>query len=121
VVLGWLPVLAWMALIFVLSSQPTPPRAPDELLDVLLKKAAHFVEYVVLALLLVRALVGTHEPIGWRTKTLALVVAVAYAVSDEVHQRFVPGRGPSAWDVGIDSLGAMSGVALFARWRDARR
>lgn len=116
----WLPVLAWMALIFVLSSQPSPPRAPDDLLDTLLKKGAHFGEYLVLAMLLSRALLAWGA-VSWRAKVVALGIAVAYAVSDELHQGLVPGRTPSPWDVGIDALGAISGITLFVWWRDARR
>ena len=104
-----------MALIFVLSAQPSLPRAPDDLLDTLGKKAAHFAEYLVLGALLSHALASRGA--GWRHRLLAFVIAVAYAVSDEAHQAFVPGRMPSAWDVGIDAIGAASGVALVARWR----
>jgi len=114
---NWLPVIAWMALIFVLSSQPLLPQAPDALLDGLLKKAAHFGEYLVLVMLLSRALSPARGAVGWRVGALALGIAVAYAVSDELHQNFVPGRTPSPWDVAIDSLGAISGTLLFARWQ----
>ena len=54
----WLPPIALMGLIFFLSSQPSLPRAPDDLLDLLTKKGAHFGEYLVLAILLARALAG---------------------------------------------------------------
>ena len=105
-----------MGLIFFLSSQPSLPKAPDDLLDVLTKKCAHFGEYLVLTLLLSRALAGgaaIHGP----SVVVGLVIAVAYAMSDELHQQFVPGRTPSPWDVVIDALGAIAGVMLFARWR----
>jgi len=119
IVTHWLPVVAWMALIFFLSSQPALPRAPDQLLDALIKKGAHFGEYLVLAMLLSRALSAAREAIGWRVSMLALGIAIAYAVSDELHQRFVPGRSPSPWDAGIDSLGAIAGVTLCTWWRRA--
>lgn len=115
---NWLPVLACMALIFVLSSQPSLPRAPDDLLDTLLKKGAHFGEYVILAILVSRALFA-RGAISWRAKVVALGIAVAYAVSDELHQGLVPGRTPSPWDVGIDAFGAIVGITLFVWW--ARR
>jgi VanZ family protein len=105
-----------MGLIFFVSSQPSLPRAPDELLDLLTKKGAHFGEYLVLALLLARALAGG-GPIRLSAIVLALGIAVAYATSDELHQRFVPGRTSSPTDVAIDALGAVAGLVAFARWR----
>ncbi len=104
-----------MGLIFFLSSQPVLPKAPDPLMDFLTKKGAHFSEYFVLATLLSRAL--TARSIGWRQLGLAFCVTLAYAISDEFHQRFVPGRTPSPWDVGIDALGAAAGLTVLMRFR----
>ncbi len=39
-----------------------------------------------------------------------MLVGVLYAASDEFHQSFVPGRGPSIVDIGIDSLGVLTGI-----------
>lgn len=105
-----------MGVIFFLSSQHSLPKAPDDLLDVLTKKGAHFAEYFVLTVLLSRALLRP-DANNWRGLAIALGVAVAYAVSDELHQRFVPGRTPSPWDVGIDTVGALTGAIAFTRWR----
>jgi VanZ family protein len=116
IILRWLPVVAWMGLIFLLSSQPSLPRAPDDLLDVLTKKGAHFGEYLLLAVLLSRALVAANG-MSWPILALALGTTVAYAISDELHQSFVPGRTPSPGDVGIDAVGAITGLALFTGWR----
>jgi VanZ family protein len=103
----WLPPLLVMAAIFYLSHQPDLPHAPDPWLDVLLKKLAHATEYAILFLLLLRA---------WRRdraadlalKTAGLTTA-AYAISDELHQAFVPGRKANWYDVLID----VSGVLLL--------
>ena len=109
----WVPVLVWMGLIFYLSAQPSLPRAPEDLLDLLLKKGGHFVGYFVLAILVARAL-GTHLRPGWRIIALALGVTVAYAITDEFHQSFVTLRTPSPWDVGIDALGAAFGLLVWS-------
>jgi VanZ family protein len=108
----WLPVVLWMGLIFFLSSQPSLPRAPDDVLDVLMKKSAHFAEYFMLAALLSRA-VSARWTLDWRATALVFGIVVAYAISDEFHQRFVSGRTPSPWDVGIDALGAVAALALL--------
>jgi VanZ family protein len=107
-----------MAFIFALSAQPALPRAPDDLVDTLVKKGAHFGEYLVLGFLLGRALAAERAR---RTAFAAVGLAIAYAISDELHQAFVPGRLPSPWDVGIDTLGAVAGMAMFGWWRGARR
>lgn len=54
----WLPLLLWMVIIFVLSAQPKLPSPPNSLLNLLLKKGAHMLEYAILMLLWWRALAG---------------------------------------------------------------
>ena len=69
----------------------------------IVRKTAHMTEYAVLFLLYRRALVlsGARHP-----GLAALVMSAGYAMTDEWHQSFVAGRGPSPVDVGIDTLGA---------------
>ncbi len=111
----WFVPLAWMALIFWLSSQPTLPSAPEHLVDVILKKAAHFLLYAVLCTLWTWALADGEERVG-KVVWAAVIITILYAVTDEVHQMFVPGRGPRVVDVLIDSAGAVTA----ARWRSVR-
>ena len=117
----WLPVIAWMALIFIVSDQPQLPRYPTGMIDLLLKKLGHLTEYAVLAVLVQRALVQ-----GGACSTvpvLPCLLSIVYALSDEYHQLFVPGRNGNLWDVGVDTLGAVIGLALYARcrlWRPGR-
>jgi VanZ family protein len=99
----WLPVLAWAALIFALSSIPSLSSGLGTW-DLVLRKLAHVAEYVVLGVLLARAL---------EREWPALLVGVAYAVTDEVHQLFVPGRAGSPLDVAVDALGVALGIAVF--------
>ena len=49
-----------------------------------------------------------------------MAVAALYAVTDEFHQSFVPGRYPDVRDVLVDTAGALVAVLLL-RWRLARR
>ena len=110
----WLPVVAWAALIFALSSISHLSSGLGGW-DLLLRKCAHATEYAILALLLLRA-----------TGSLALSwpLAVLYAASDELHQSFVHGRHGSPVDVAIDATGAALGLLAAhytrARWTTAR-
>lgn len=103
----WGLTIGWMGVIFLLSAQPQLPQAPEPWLDVLLKKTAHGLEYAILALL-VRWTLRGH--LVARAERWAWVWAVLYAVTDEWHQAWVPGRHPSGWDVLIDGLGAGMGI-----------
>ena len=98
-------MVAWAALIFGLSSVPDLSSGLGGW-DLVLRKLAHAAEYGILGALLVRAL----RRLSW-----ALALGVAYAVSDEIHQSFVPGRQGSPLDVLIDSVGVIAGVVLAAR------
>ena len=103
----WLPVVAWAALIFALSSVPDLGTGLGGG-DLVLRKLAHAAEYAVLGALLVRAVAQPR---------LAFVLGTLYASSDELHQAFVPGRMGSPADVAIDALGVACGVALWQALR----
>ena len=139
----WLPVIAWMLLIFLgsgatLSSQQTSrflrpiihwifPSLPEQTVNrvvAVARKSAHVTEYGVLALLVWRArrrpVQSETRPWVWRDAGFAFALAVAYAATDEFHQALVPSRQGSGWDVLLDSCGA-AGVLLLlwaiGRWR----
>ena len=96
----WLPPLVVMAAIFLASSQSSLPQAKGEWLDAFIKKLAHVGEYTLLFVLLVRAWsLHVRLPVaGWAGWLTTLV----YAISDEVHQSFVPNRHANWYDVVID-------------------
>jgi VanZ family protein len=108
----WLPVAAYMAVIFVLSSIPNPPTVSQPGSD----KVLHFLLYGGLAAILVRALAGGFDrPVTRRTVIVAVVVSALYGATDEFHQHFVPSRQMDAWDLAADSVGAVaSALALYA-------
>jgi VanZ family protein len=101
----WAPVVLWAAVIFAFSSVPDLGTGLGTW-DLVLRKIAHAGEFAVLGALLLRAL-GDELP--------ALVLGVAYAVSDELHQHFVEGRVGAPLDVLIDSVGVAIGVLLYRR------
>ena len=109
-VAAWLPALVWAGLIFALSAQADLTFLPDQGLNFVVAKLGHLTIFGVLALLLWRALAGTtrlRHPSPW-----ALALTVLYAITDELHQAFVPGRNASILDVGIDAAGAMIAIAI---------
>lgn len=115
--LRWVAVLAWMGLIFTLSAQPRLPHMVGSLSDQLQDVLGHFTVYAVLAALLYWALAGVSAP---RPALLALLIVLLYALSDEFHQSFVPGRNPDVFDVMTDVAGAAAALLLI-KWRRSRR
>jgi VanZ family protein len=106
----WLPLLAWMGLIFYLSAQPDLPHPDTGWLGLALSSGAHVFVFGVLAILWARVL-------GERRYALlvAFLLTMLYALSDEFHQAFVPGRYPDPWDLLADGLGAVLALALWRR------
>ena len=103
----WLPVFLWAGVIFFGSSLPPTMATASHWSDFTLKKMLHFAEYAILYLLLWRATRG-----NWR---VSLLLCALYAVSDEFHQSFTPGREPTVRDVLIDTGGASG--AGFVLWK----
>ena len=103
----WAPVVVWAAGIFAFSAVPDLGTGLGTW-DLVLRKLSHAVEFAVLGALLLRAL---------RDERAAVAAGVAYAISDELHQYFVPGRVASPVDVAIDSVGVAAGVLLWRRYR----
>ncbi|HUA33658.1 MAG TPA: VanZ family protein [Candidatus Binataceae bacterium] len=122
----WIPVALWGLVIFTLSTSAFSAANTAKIIDPLLRaiipgisgpaidighalirKAAHFTEYCILFWLLIRG------PMAGRPYQ-ALMLCVIYAMLDEGHQIFVPGRTASLYDVALDSTGA-----LFSRFLNA--
>jgi VanZ family protein len=112
--LYWLPPLVWMALIFALSAQPKLPSVPGPWLDTLLKKTGHALGYAVLAWLYARAL-RPHFSDVTALRLVSIGLAALYALSDEFHQTFVPGRNGTLVDVAIDASGIIGAMLLYGR------
>ena len=129
----------WMGVIFYFSSQPAVESASlsgglfhkiqEFMTDIpvmgqifaggftehLLRKAAHMTEFAILGILLALCM---REYIATRWKIfrlpLALISGILYACTDELHQRFVPGRSGELRDVMIDSVGVLMGILLIS-------
>jgi len=113
----WLPAVLMMLVIFWFSAQPGSELPTFDWADRIIKKGAHMIGYGLLAISCWRAFDFKEEK-GW----IAWLIAVLYAVTDEYHQSFVPGRNPSIWDVIIfDNLGAMILLGLIGLYRKVKR
>ncbi len=106
-----LPVVAYVALIFVVSLIPTLSAPGPEFL--LRDKLAHFVEYFILGLLLFRSVRWNISASPWATFGFLVSVAVTIGALNELCQSLVPGRDMSIGDWVADTLGAAAGIALF--------
>jgi VanZ family protein len=107
--------IAWMAMIFYASSLPGSATGPDTVTFYLISKALHVVLFGILSMLFLiilkrgRSFLETSPAIF----LLSLFLASIYAVSDEYHQAFTPGRYSSAKDVVIDTCGAITFLGAF--------
>ena len=89
-------------------------------IDYYVRKSAHFTEYMLLGFFLMGAFAKPASEKQEKKKNgrmmemlLSLGTGVLYAVSDEIHQIFVPGRSCQAFDVMIDSSGVLSGAFIM--------
>lgn len=99
----WLPAVVWAFIIFSFSSYPTGKSSEIHWQDFVIKKSAHVFVYSVLTILVYRAFVNTGFKEKFATK-YTLISNVLYAISDEYHQGFTPGREPTLRDIAIDTF-----------------
>lgn len=109
----WLPPIVWAGVIFLFSSIPVIPTSEIYWKDFIIKKTAHVVEYGIFAALLYRAFKEGRVPIR-NAGLYAILIAVIYGATDEIHQSFTPGREPRARDVVFDTIGAI--IAIYGIW-----
>ena len=140
-IIAWSLMILWMAFIFFMSSQPAEVSSKQsnfvvvlldmfgmnlnsrfgELSTYIIRKGAHFTEYMILYFLafnLLRLYITRKKAYIY-----SLIIVFGYACSDEFHQLFVPGRTGRLLDIGIDSCGALLGslILLFFVYRAAQR
>jgi VanZ family protein len=104
--LRWLPTLLMVVAIFLFSARPSVDE-PSTLLRHIIFKSGHVIGYAMLTLSLWRGLEFRRD-----RRWLVWLCAILYAVTDEFHQSFVPGRHPAAFDVLVyDNIGSL--IALW--------
>lgn len=126
----WMLVVLWIIIIFAFSNQPG--NVSDEkskfvvglfnaigmnlnsifgnMANFAIRKVSHFMEYLILYILLFNALFKKAE-IG-RALLLSIIIVFLYACLDEIHQFFIPGRSSRIRDVIIDTTGGITGLFL---------
>lgn len=130
IIMNWILLIAWMILIFVMSNQPADisNKQSDLFINILsfigidlnstlgsiasfaVRKTAHFTEYFILYWLAVLVFKNYVEIKKARIYSLAIVLG--YAITDEVHQYFIPGREMAFRDVMIDFSGGLFGCLI---------
>lgn len=139
---SWLPVILWMLIIFLFSSQPASDSDgfsrgfTSILIDIIgrifpidvvtstgadliakynhiVRKLAHFTVYLILSILVANALENSKKEFNYKMFLYSLLICVLYAISDEFHQLFVSGRGCQIKDVLIDSMGSFIGLVIY--------
>ena len=80
--------------------------------DFWLRKAAHFTIYLILGFL-ITSLMKEYKEINKKVLLISIIISVLYAISDEVHQYFVPGRSCEIRDMLIDSTGSIIGTYIY--------
>lgn len=120
-------VLIWASLIFIMSSFNAEDSANQSnfivniianilninnisLLCLIIRKLAHFTEYLILGTLVINMFTKNNAK---KTYLLSILLCIIYAISDEIHQLFIPGRACQIKDILIDSVGSITGIYLY--------
>ena len=129
-IISWVVLIAWMLLIFLMSHQPGEVSSSQsdlvlkifsfigielndyfgELATLIIRKLAHFSEYMILFLLTYNVI--RHYINGRKKRVFALIFVFIYACTDEIHQYFIPGRNMAFTDVLIDTSGGIFGYII---------
>lgn len=120
-------VLIWMIIIFIMSSFNAEDSANQsnfivniisnvlninniELLNLIIRKLAHYIEYLILGILVINMFIKNNIP---KSYLISIIFCVIYAISDEIHQFIIPGRACQIKDILIDSIGSITGIHLY--------
>ena len=118
-------VIIWMIFIFIMSSFDATESNNQsnyivnilinifninnlDILSYIVRKLAHLTEYTILGILISNMV----KQINFKTYT-GLIISVSYAISDEIHQLFIPGRSCQITDICIDTIGICIGFIIY--------
>lgn len=129
-IISWSLLIGWMLLIFFMSNQPADisNKQSDlainlfsiigidlnnhlgEIASFVVRKAAHYTEYFILYCFSIA--VCKHYVDIKKARIYCLFIVLGYAISDEIHQYFIPGREMAIRDVAIDFSGGVLGFIV---------
>lgn len=99
---------------YIPSIQEMEESQKEEVIDkieTVIRKIAHFSIYTLVGILLM-SLMCTYKIKEIDKIGISLIIGIIYAISDEIHQAFIPGRGPQLTDVILDSMGVLTGIFI---------
>ena len=103
---------------FVVEIIPSIKNMPEpekenvvDRVESIVRKIAHYSIYTLVGVLLM-GLMSTYKLKELDRLAISLIIGVIYASTDEIHQVFVPGRGPQITDVILDSMGVLTGICI---------
>lgn len=137
-VINWILLILWMIIIFAMSNQPAVVSDKQsglvittltnlgidmngifgELANFIVRKTAHFLEYMILGILILNVLEIHYT--RQKIRLLGILLVFLYASSDEIHQLFVQGREGAFRDVVIDTLGGTFGIFVISKLKVLR-
>lgn len=126
--LPWILLVCWCILIFAFSARTAVDSTKDsdkivrsllkrtdpdlyKKVTIIVRKSAHFFLYFVLGIFSLPVFFSVKQM--KRTRLFSISFCVLYAISDELHQFFVPGRSCEVADVLLDSMAAFLSILLF--------
>ena len=132
-------MILWMAIVFYFSNQPgkmssdTSSGFTEKIIKIvtyksdltdeekenivqkiepITRKFAHYTLYTIGGILIINV-VNEYKLKKAQKNLISLIIGNVYAITDEIHQYFIEGRSASICDVGIDTLGVITGIAIF--------
>ena len=134
-IITFILIVLWMILIFYLSNQVSTESSKlsgglthkilevlhmldgktieqQEVIETIIRKLAHFFLYT-LGGILILVHINLYKITDKRKVIISWIIGTAYAITDELHQLFVPGRSGEIRDVFIDSLGVIIGIIII--------
>lgn len=130
----YFPILIWGIIIFSLSADPEPYNLlPKKLANPISSEIRmeniraekignflHVVEYSIFSYLVSRGIVWKRK-ISWQLILLSIIYSVLFAISDEVHQIFIPNRAFEYFDLQRDFFGILIGIGVYLLFRTLRK
>jgi VanZ family protein len=107
-IIRFLPAIIWMSIIFYFSSGSTSAVPGDSTIRFLILKTFHLIEYAVLYFCFF---------IAFNNSKKSIFTSYLYAITDEIHQSFTPGREPRFTDTLIDLTGILIGFYLIKKYK----